>query len=363
MELFKASQQWATRPADQRFATLADAHQATLAYAKSAVESNPNPATLRAEVNGTDLVLVGKKNNPALLTNWAFGQLTRTVGAPANYLRKLPATLAAQNINHGLREQFGTAQNPRDPEQSVNLLMHNNGSLLVRSITSDMYTRIWNHEIIERLLPLREQGWTNPRPFNAKQESPAIYASDHDMFVFLVNDDRIIDEPGSRDHKGLGKGFFVSNSEVGAGALSITRFLYRYVCCNHIVWGAEDVAKAKIIHIGDLGGRMAKFRFELEKYANESVSDDVAKIKMAKSKEIAATKEDVLDFVFGKGFLTRKAAEASYDLAERNSDVDGNPRSIWGYVQGVTRYSQTLGYADERVAVERSAGRILQVAF
>jgi hypothetical protein len=35
-------------------------------------------------------------------THWSFGQLCALVGAPTSYLRQLPATLSAINLQHGL---------------------------------------------------------------------------------------------------------------------------------------------------------------------------------------------------------------------------------------------------------------------
>jgi hypothetical protein len=39
---------------------------------------------------------------PLAPTHWSFGQLTTMIGAPATYLRQLPAPLAASNLQYGL---------------------------------------------------------------------------------------------------------------------------------------------------------------------------------------------------------------------------------------------------------------------
>src|SRR5436190_13213830 len=142
MNLFKASEQWAKRPADETFSTIQAAYDAALAYRKTTAEkTDVNPASLRVEAQDKEVVLVGKGAIPARLTHWSFGQISARVGAPASYLRQLPATLAVQNLNHGLRAKFGTTDDPRT-DDSVNILAHSNGSLLVRAFTSDKYTRI-----------------------------------------------------------------------------------------------------------------------------------------------------------------------------------------------------------------------------
>lgn len=110
MELFKAHRQWSTRPDDERFETIEALYEATKHYGESAREKSVEFGELRTEAVDGDVQLVGKAGVPAKFTNWAFGQVCARLGAPASYLRELPATLACQNLNHGLstaRERRG----------------------------------------------------------------------------------------------------------------------------------------------------------------------------------------------------------------------------------------------------------------
>src|SRR5262245_54745890 len=102
--LHQASNQWANRPDDERFATVADLHAACETYRKEAAEKTLPAADLRVEADGGDLRLVGRAGIPASLTNYSFGQLCALArtdsapdgdgrGAPASYLSRLPATL------------------------------------------------------------------------------------------------------------------------------------------------------------------------------------------------------------------------------------------------------------------------------
>ena len=376
MELFKASQQWSTRPKDEIFSTIEDGYLAAKQYASTATEkSDVSPSTLRVEAIDGDVQLIGRGNVPAKLTNWAFGQVSNLVGAPASYLRKLPATLAAQNVNFGLANKYGTSSKPTSDDTRVNLLVHSNGSLLVRAFNSDRYSRIWNWELLERMRDFHLYGWTNPTPFattasahGAGLGDPTIYVSDHDMFVFQVNNDNRISEPGNPD--GLGRGFFVENSEVGAAKLRVTTFLYRYMCSNHIVWGAKDVKEISVRHVGNAHDRvMYQFdalKVELKKYANSSASELEGQIAKAKSFVLASgRKDELLDSIFAKlrGSVTRTALEAGYDMASQHQLTDGAPNTAWGLAQGLTRYSQTLQYADARVEVDRAAGKLVEMAF
>lgn len=354
MELFKAHRQWAERPEDERFASIQHLYDATKAYADIAREKVVPYSSLRVEANGNEVNLVGKAGIPASLTHWAFGQLCSKVEAPASYLRNLPPTLAAQNLNHGLAHRA-------EQNDTAALLFHSNGSLMLRSILSEQYSRIWNYEVAERLLDMESKGWKPAMPDIRKSlgDFPALYASDHDMFAFVRNNQARIAEPGNPE--GLQRGVIVENSEVGASALKLTRFLYREMCGNHIIWGASKVLELSVRHVGSARERWNEYSYQLKRYAESSASDEEATIASMKSKVIAQTKDEVLDTLFGKRALaiSRKTLEAGYDATL--PDVDGSPNTVWGMVQGLTRYSQTIPYADERTKVDRAAGRVLEI--
>ena len=309
----------------------------------------------------SEVCLTGRGGIAARVSHWAFGQLARMADAPAGYLRGLPATLATQNINYGLKTAADQA-----PDATVNIMAHSNGSILVRALTSN-YARIWNYEVLGRMLPLEQDGWTCPTPFRVRADEasnpdPTVYVSDHDMFAFLVREDCRIAEPGNPD--GLARGFFVENSEGGAAALKVTTFLYRYMCCNHIVWGAKDVSELAVRP--RQGSRQPVHHVHRpNRYLNESASDVEAKIKeKAETRIIDADKDKVLDAIFRnlRGQVSRDTLVESQKLAVQHSLTDGDPRSYWGMAQGMTRHSQTLKFADARMAVDKAAANVIDMA-
>lgn len=388
LNLFQASKQWATRPDDERFWTLREMYEQCRGYAGLARQATVNVNALQVSASDAgDLQLSGDEGRPAKFTHWAFGQLCSRVGAPAGYLRELPAPMAASCLDYGLR-RIGS-----DGAAESKVLFHANGDLVCRSFTSDDYARIWNWEVIERLLQLAALGWRVPpaRPARENQNgarpateadilpnqgdfglrvkvgdviAPAgLYASDHDMFAFLVNESARIDD-GSPC--GLARGVFVTNSEVGAASLKVTRFLYRHVCGNHIVWDAKDVKELRIVHRGRNDHRFGfQMEAELRMYAEESASDDEARVKSAKRCSLGGNKDEVIDKLFGLRILPRKRLEQAYDYAEREADqrLDVSPRSAWGFAQGITAMSQKEAYADARVELDRAAGKVLSIAF
>lgn len=383
MNLLAASRQWATRPADQRFWNIQELYEATKAHAEAARVGSVAAEDLRVTVADQELALVGRTGTPAVLTHWAFGQLCQRAEAPAQYLRSLPAGLAAENINHGLSQvdQAGG---------ETKVLLHQNGGYFARAILSDKYTRIWNHEIVRRLFDLPE-GWRVPPARPALPDQPGaraataadilddrtgggglsinigdmiapagLYASFEDMFVFMVNEQRRLKD-GTAD--GLSRGFFLTNSEVGKAAFKISTFYYRHVCGNHIVWDASGLREIRIRHIGTADSRSTReLQLELRRYSDASVSDEEAKIASARTFQLAADKDQVIDLVFRRGLLSRRRAEEAFDLAERHNSTD-DPKTAWGFAQGVTELSQTLAYADQRAEMDRTAGKIIEMAF
>jgi len=392
MQLFKASGQWATRPADERFWGPEDALAATRGYFADAAVSEVSYGDLRVDARGPDIALIGKENVPATLTNYAFGQLAQRVKAPADYLRRLPPTLAAQNLNHGLKVRAG------DDSDKAKLLLHRNGGYLARCLTGTGYQRIWNWQVFDKLVALVDQGWrvpparpavADPRARKATAEdvgwcgdtglsikegdtiAPAgIYASDRDMFAFLVHPDRHLLNPLDTGTP-LMRGFFCWNSEVGDRSFGVMSFLLDAVCGNHIVWGARDVKEVRVRHVGTAHAKaFGQLRATLRAYADESASDDEARIRAAQELELGTDMEDTVDALLKwagrkpsiKGLLSRQVLEQAWDIADRTPRY-GNPNTPWAVAQGITEISQGRAHTNVRTRLDEAAGRVISMAF
>ena len=87
----------------------------------------------------------------------------------------------------------------------------------------------------------------------------------------------------------------------------------------------------------------------------------------AMSAEIAADKDSVIEKLFKDKRInvTKRNLELAYDWAVKEARLRGNvfkPNSVWGMVCGLTRVSQECGWADERVAMDQAAGKLLTMA-
>lgn len=358
-QLFAASREWASRPDDQRYLSMADLKSAVEQRRKESWTATPSTNRLRAipvEGNGLAVQLYDPSHGETRLlspTNWGFGQLCQYAQAPAAYLRKIPSELAAINL------QWGLEHSPLRDDTLV--LAQSNGGNYLRSMTSSSYGRIWDAQVVEAVERVNYDGrWQIPAA-TYKDVQPkratTLYASDRDVFIFLVDPANPIEVPGEAEP--LFRGFYTWNSEVGSAVFGLTTFLYRRVCDNRIIWGATDVKELRIRHTG---GAPDRFAYEgeryLKTYANESAGKLIEQIRAAKAAPVPINEgkgETVQDWLQSRGF-TKAQAKASYDSAIAE---EGRARTVWDIVNGVTAYARSVTHTDERVTLETKAGKLM----
>ena len=245
---YTAHREWASRPPDERFASVHALYEAARARRQRIEERTIDTGDFRTEADDDDLVVRETSGRTATLTNWSFGQLATIASAPPNYLRTLPAAIASSAINYGL-------QGVRREQHQ--LFVEDTAPWTVHAVTSPRYARVHHHELAARVLDLMagHPEWHLPLgykdgEFGAERVPSGAYLGDRDMFLFLVDGNRDLDDPTDRTHAGLFRGFILRNSDVGAAALTLDVFLFRMVCGNHIIWGFQHVAGFRRRHVG-----------------------------------------------------------------------------------------------------------------
>ena len=380
--LLRASRQWATRPRDERFWGLNDLEQHLAPLRAASEELDTSLGQFRAVPNKRDLRIVGEDGQPLGITNWSFGQLCRSVDAPPDYLSGLPARLACQCLNRGFAS---------NKEAAVKCLLQQNGEATeLRAATGTAYSRIWDLDVVRAIAPALDVGWRvpparpavdDPRARPATKEdlleqgefwgsikegdmiAPAgVYRGDRDSFIFLVNPNRRIDDGGD----GLMRGVFVTNSEVGRTSFRIITFLLQNVCSNHIVWGASDLRELKLIHKGRANSRFgSELVLRLRRYNDAGAIEEEKMVRAAKLFELGKDRDSVIDRLFDiKSLdLCRRDLEGAWELAVKWEKTAGSPpTTAWGFVHGLTRWSQTYDFADVRNALDVAGGKILSLA-
>lgn len=369
--LMKASHQWASRPDDQRFTSLDDMlahtrHQKEISRA-SVIPSRTLEAVPVEDDEHKALAIVAR-GDIATPSHWSFGQLASQVGAPAGYLRSLPAPLAAANLNYGIFKR---------PVEDIGVMVRGDGALELAAVTGPRYGRIWNADVVQSLRSRFGNGidgdFTVPGEFgkavDVTKRNTTLYASDRDMFVFLADEKNRIEVPGRRSMIGgstgeMSRGFFVWNSEVGSATLGIATFLFDYVCSNRIVWGAQGYEEIKIMHFASAPHRwLEEVAPAIESYANKSTDSITKAITDARAARIEGDKLD--DFLkrqkIGSGkTLTRAQVEGikSAHMAEEDRPIE----NLWDITVGMTAYAKGIKHQDERITLERAAGKIMAAA-
>lgn len=382
--LYAAHNQWRDRPADERFWGLDDMGAVLMGGRRRSSEVS-RPVTKVQAIVGSDgaSLCLDDGRDPMELTHWSMGQLSTYADAPASYLRGLPAELAAANINHGLARYHG---------EDVQFLIERDADRTTMRAMTTAYSRLWNADIVRALKPATEAGWMVPparpavddpraRPATLADIVPGqdnfglsvkvgqmiapagVYASDRDMFVFLVHPQRIIDIDGDS----MMRGFFLWNSEVGAGAFKVQCFYLESVCGNHISWGAKGVQTLRVVHKGNnfanIGHRLSR---ELRQLTDADTTAERAMVQRARAYVIGKDRQETVDTLFANRQLglSRNIIEATYTVAEEwEHTAKAPPVTAWGFCHGLTRFSQATPHADERAKLDAAAGKILQLAY
>ena len=367
----RVSSEWFARPDDERYLSLDDLYASTRARADRATTRIIDSKSIQIQARSEDAegltLLVPGEARPVAPTNWSFGQLASLVGAPASYLRTLPAALAGINLQHGLLAHRG---------EQVKLLQTQNGRTELRAVTGPDYGRIWDHELVGAVRKIAGNGvgdtrWKVPglldwgsmyyNPYvDVTRDTTTLYASDRDVFIFLVDDTHPI-EAGrlpNGDPDLFFRGFYCWNSEVGSKSLGMATFYLRAVCMNRNLWGVEQFEEISIRH-----SKFAAHRFAheaapaLENFADSSPRSFIDGIRSARDRIVARTDDDRENFLRKRGF---SKAETGKIIAAVLSEEGHPPSSLFDFVQGITAHARTRATQDSRLDLEGKARRLLE---
>lgn len=366
----RVSSEWFSRPDDERYLSLSDLYAAVRARADRATARTVESRAIRVEASRDDAerlaLIVPGRDEPIAPTHWSFGQMCSLVGAPAGYMRQLPAPLAGINMQHGLLSHRA---------ELVKTLEADDGRIELRAVTGPDYGRIWDHELVAAVMKIAGEGtgdtrWKVPglldwstmthNPFvEVTKDTTTLYASDRDVFLFLVDDTHPI-EAGrlpNGDPDLYFRGFYCWNSEVGSKTLGMASFYLRAVCMNRNIWGAEGFEEISIRH-----SKFASHRFAhqaapaLERFAMSSPMPFLAGIRAAREQIVARKDDDRESFLRRRGFSRPETEKIIATVLEEEGRP---PESIFDFVQGITALARTKPHQDSRLELEGKAAKLL----
>lgn len=369
----RVSSEWFSRPDDERFLSLTELYDAVKGRANRATARTVESRAVRVEASRDNAerlaLIVPGQEEPISPTHWSFGQLCSLVGAPATYMRQLPAPLAGINLQHGLLSHRAELVKTYEADE---------GRIELRAVTGPDYGRIFDHELIAAVMKIAGNGvgdtmWKVPgvldwatmthNPFvDITKDTTTLYASDRDVFVFLVDDTHPIEAgrlPNGEPDLYF-RGFYCWNSEVGSKTLGIASFYLRAVCMNRNLWGVENFEQITIRHSKFAAQRFAhEAAPALSSFANSSPAPFVAGIKAARERIVARTDEDRESFLRRRGFSKAETGK----IIETVLQEEGRPpESIFDFVQGMTAHARTKAHQDSRLELEAKAKVLLERA-
>lgn len=369
----RVSSEWFSRSDDERFLSLTELYDAVKGRAYRATARTVESRTVRVEASRDNAerlaIIVPGRDGPISPTHWSFGQLCSLVGAPATYMRQLPAPLAGINLQHGLLSHRAELVKTYEADE---------GRIELRAVTGPDYGRIFDHELIAAVMKIAGDGvgdtmWKVPgvldwatmthNPFvDITKDTTTLYASDRDVFVFLVDDTHPIEAgrlPNGEPDLYF-RGFYCWNSEVGSKTLGIASFYLRAVCMNRNLWGVENFEEITIRHSKFAAQRFAhEAAPALSSFANSSPAPFVAGIKAARERIVARTDEDRESFLRRRGFSKIETGK----IIETVLQEEGRPpESIFDFVQGMTAHARTKAHQDGRLELEAKAKVLLERA-
>ena len=252
------------------------------------------------------------------------------------------------------------------------------GRVELRAVTGPEYGRIWDKELVAAVMSIAGNGtgdtiWKVPgvldwstmthNPFvDVTKDTTTLYASDRDVFLFLVDDTHPIEAgrlPNGEPDLYF-RGFYAWNSEVGSKTLGIASFYLRAVCMNRNLWGCENFEEITIRHSKFAARRFAhEAAPALMNFANSSPAPFIAGIRGAREKIVARNEEDRSSFLRKRGF---SKAETGKIIDTVLAEEGRPPESIFDFVQGITALARGKAHQDTRLELEGKARKLLESA-
>ena len=369
----RVSSEWFSRPDDERYLSLSELYTSVKGRAERSRTRTVESAAIRVDAHRDDpenlALILPEADAPVAPTHWSFGQLASLVSAPAAYLRQLPAPLAGINLQYGLTSHRA---------EQIKTLETEDGRTELRAVTGPDYGRIYDHELVAAVQKIAGNGtgdtrWKVPGTLDwssgiynpmvdITKDTTTLYASDRDVFLFLVDDMNPIEAgklpDGSPDL--YFRGFYCWNSEVGAKTLGIASFYLRAVCQNRNLWGVEDFQEISIRHSKYAANRFAhEAAPALTRFADSSPRPFVEGIRAARERIVARNDDDRTDFLRRRGFSKAETAR----IVETVLAEEGRPaESVFDFVQGITAVARSKPQQDARLEMEGKAKKLLERA-
>ena len=333
--LTKAHEQLFRRAPDERFSSLSKLWEHCHQEKQDSLTRWYAPVDIKAEPDNGRLTLLAN-DEPFEMTDWSFSQLCKLANVSKDTVNRVSPKTASQVFQETL---------PRGTKPLQVFTMDHE----IRSVHGVSYTRLYNADVLSLALEFVTD-------FEAPQEAmdggTGLYCGEQDMFAFLI------DPAGwaEIDGQAFAPGFFLWNSEVGRRSVGVQTFWFQAVCQNHIVWDAVEIVEFSRKHTANVHDALDNIRrilHNLTKKRDKRRDGFVHVIRKAMGTNLDPNMERILGLLGSYG-VRRSLAQQAVDHAKQEGAL-----TIFSIVEALTRLSQDMPYAGERVTADAAASRLL----
>jgi hypothetical protein len=328
--------------------------------------------SLRIEAQGDELALLGRGGIPATLNNWSLSQICALPArdgsgtlAPTEFLGRLSTNVAADVLTDRLTRGIGR-------QKPAHLLVSGpTASMMLRSITTTAYERVWDYDIALRVAELcRRSSWGPCEAFRTAsgparhawgdvEPLPLGWVGDRSSFIALADYDTAIEHGKNRYSRFM----LLSNSEVGGASVKLVFGLMDFACCNFILWGCTEVYEATFRHTKTVHDRfLAAQRAMALPMPREERDELQSAIKVASTFLLGEGEQEVIAVTRAVTELPQKLVQDAYTRTLQ-TDRYGRPGTAWSMLQGLTEASQHVDVAranvDKRADIDAKAARLM----
>ena len=352
-----AHKEWATRPPDERYDSVHALHQAALTRRLSGDEHRVATQELVVDATSDERLAFRGKDGLAALTHWSFEQLATIAGAPPKYLRD------ASGWHRLTGDQPRIAAAAAHPASAVcrqcRTMDRARGHVAALCTRPPRRARLASarpHGVAPSVaVTARIQEWRRSAPNGCLRARISEIETCSCSWLTAIATSTIRRIHRSRDCS--------ADSFFGTAMWEPQPCLWMCSCSASYAEttssGASSTWLDSVVVTSERlfrkHGRTRSMRARAALDAD--TTDDRTMVARATTTELGGSREEVIQAVVRESSNCRRSPQRR-PTTSRNRH-ERNPRSVWGFVQGLTRLSQQTPWQDGRFALDRAAGALL----
>lgn len=286
------------------------------------------------------------------INNYAHGQIANKLGIPKTYYDKMAEIPSLRTLN--VNAWF------KNSEQSQMVRTLDNKA---RAFLSDRYRPIDNFLILQSFLPALQESHKEIKIISSNLSEQRMYL----QLVFPMMQAEV--KPGDVVRWGI----ILTNSETGAGAVDVKRFIDQLSCSNGLILQSimrkhhigkridtENESNYELFHDDTIQAEMESFKLRLRDILAYEISDESFQKEVEKMRSAADDKIFSVTKVVEEVTKRYNIPNKYQDFMIENMASEGNINR-WGLVNSITALSKEFDNPDVQYDLEKLGGKIISL--